>query len=62
MPTLGVKQGIRTLRKLGDTIITCEQEADAQLLSILKGTPGGYAIANQDSDFFVMRGIRYIPL
>ena len=25
-------------------------------------TPGGYAISGQDSDFFIMSGIRYLPL
>ena len=28
----------------------------------LQRTPGGYAITGQDSDFFIMGGIRYIPL
>jgi len=27
-----------------------------------QGTPGGYAIAGQDSDFLIMRGIQYMPM
>ena len=62
MPPLSTEQAIRTLRKLGVRMLTCEQEADAQLPSILQQTPGAYAVTGQDSDFFIMAGIRYIPL
>ena len=62
MPQLCTTQAVRTLRKQGVQMITCQQEADALLVCILNNTPGGYAVAGQDSDFFLMRGLRYLPL
>ena len=43
MPQLCTKQAVRTLRKLGAKIVTCDREADALLPSILQQTPGAYA-------------------
>ena len=62
MPQLCTKQAVCSLRKLGVQLVTCEREADALLASILEKTPGAYAIAGQDSDFFLMSGVRYLPL
>ena len=62
MPQLSTKQAVRTLRKLGVPLLTCEQEADAELASIVAATPGGFAVTGRDSDFFLMRGMRYVPL
>ena len=62
MPQLCTKQAACSLRKLGVRLVTCEQEADALLAAILAETPGAYAVAGQDSDFFLMNGVRYMPL
>ena len=43
MPQLCTKQAVRTLRKLGVKLVTCNREADALLPSILRRTPGAYA-------------------
>lgn len=62
MPQLSTKQAVKTLRKMGVEMITCEREADALLADIFSKTPGAYAVAGQDSDFFLIEGIRYVPL
>ena len=62
LPPLSSGQAMRTLRKLGVRVITCEEEADVEIVQCLARTPGAYAIIGNDSDFFLMRGVRFIPL
>jgi hypothetical protein len=62
LPPGCTKQAIHTLRKLNVKILTCEEEADNELVQGLTCIPGAYAVLGNDSDFFLMRGARFIPL
>lgn len=48
------------LKKHGHRILTAKREADEELADYVR-MQGGYAVLGHDSDFFCMRGIRYIP-
>ncbi|KAF1329558.1 Atp-dependent RNA helicase, partial [Globisporangium splendens] len=48
------------LKKHGMTIKTAKREADEELADLVR-TQGAFAILGHDSDFFCMRGTRYIP-
>ncbi len=53
---------MRTLRRLGVRVIICEEESNVEIVKCLQQMPGAYAILGNDSDFFLMRGARFVPL
>lgn len=46
----------------GVECITFDREADQELACLVRHRDDAYAIVGYDSDFFVMEGVRYIPL